>query len=440
MKAQKRAAVPFALSLILALPLSGQAENLLDAYNLAAASDPRLRAAEAGYLAAQQAKPLARSARRPQVAANAGYSFNAQDISDSPTYGSYDDTFGRINYGIGVNQSLYNKSLKIQQQQANTGISRAEVGIRATRQQQIVNVAEAYFSVLAAQESVAFAQAEKEAISRQLEQSRERFDVGMIAITDVREAEAQHDLSIAAGIAATNQLDIAKENLRIIVGQPLETLSQLQPNFQPGMPDPSNIDAWVELALENSLALQAADWDLENADLNVALAKSSNLPTLGASATYGAQIDDGGTSEANAASAALGLSFNWPLYQGGSVSARNTQAQHVYTQTRELVELQRRETTRQVRAAYLNVVAGISQVSALKQALTSTQTAHETAQAGFDVGTRTAVDVLLALRETYRAQRDYASARYNYILGLFRLKQAAGTLTASDIKDINNWL
>ena len=439
MRAKKRIAQTVALVLSLGISQAVFGENLQEVYDLSLTSDPSLQAAEAGYLAALEAKPQARSAFRPQLNANAGYELHDQSFDDSPNRnGDYD--FSRLSYGLNLSQSLYNKPARVQLDQADSSISKAEANIVASRQNQIVSVAEAYFNVLSAADNLEFAKAEKDAISRQLEQSRERFEVGLIAITDVREAEAQYDLAVSQEISAENQLNIALENLQVIMGKAPQKLATLQEAFEPTEPNPTSIEDWVKLALENSLALRAATHDLDAAKLEVKKAKAGNLPTIGASASYGVQDDDDGLSEGNAADTALGLSLTWPIYNGGLTSSQTRQAEHQYLQAKESFELQRRQIVRQTRAAYLNVLASISQVKALKQALKSTQTAHETAKAGFEVGTRTAVDVLLALRETYRAQSNYASARYNYILEMFRLKQAAGTLSAADIKDINKWL
>lgn len=434
MQAKKHLFRSIALVLTMGLSQATFSEDLQEIYDLAVASDPSLRAAEAGYLAALEAKPQARSGFRPQLNASGGYELHDQ----STTVGDAD--FGRLTYGLSLSQTLYNKALKLQNSQADISLEKAEADIISARQAQILSVAEAYFSVLSAQDNLEFAKAEKEAIARQLEQSRERFEVGLIAITDVREAEAQFDLSVSQEISAENQLDIALENLHVFIGRPPENLATLQESFEPILPEPASIDEWVKVALDNSLTLRAATHDVETARLQIKRNKAGNLPTIGASAVYGAQDDDNGFTDGKTEDTSLGLSLSWPIYNGGLTSSQTRQAQHQYTQAKQGLELQRRQTVRQTRAAYLNVLASISQVKALKQALKSTQTAHETALAGFEVGTRTAVDVLLALRETYRAQSNYASARYNYMLELFRLKQAAGTLNVNDIQAINKWL
>ncbi len=431
------------VAVCLGTPTALLAEDLLDIYHQAQQSDPSLRAAEAAYKAALQGKSLARAPLKPQINANAGIERHSQTFSDTPASRSAffrDSDFNRKSWGIRLDQTLYNKALREQLNQADAQIAKAEADLIAARQNQIVRVAKAYFDVLAAIDTVAFAKAEKAAIGKQLHQSKERFDVGLIAITDVKEAQAKYDLAVAQEISAQNQYDIAMEDLQLLIGRLPESLDPLQDNYQPEPPTPASIDAWVKLALDNSLALRAARMQLAIAKSEIARQKSGHYPIIGLKAQHGVQDDNGGFNEGKSGDTTVGVELKLPIYSGGQVSAATRQARANYQQALQQVELQRRETIRQTRAAYLNAIAGISRVKALKQALSSTRTAHETAKAGFEVGTRTAVDVLLALRETYRAKQDYARARYDYILQMFRLKQAAGILSEKDAKAINDWL
>ncbi len=425
------------LSGLMAKPLA--AESLQEIYQLALTADPTLGAAEAEYQAALQAKPQARAALLPQINAQAGHDWSDAEFNHSREI-FQSNSFKRKTYGINLNQALFNKESWTRLAQADSQIAQAEAQIQAARQDLMVRTAKAYFDVLSAKDSLEFAEAEKEAIARQLEQSRERFEVGLIAITDVKESEAQHDLAIAEEIDAQNQLNISKESLQAIIGRLPENLQPLNNNFQLATPEPANIQKWEDSALNNSLSLKAAQFALEAAQKEVERRRAGHYPTLDFKAQYGSQEDDGGFNKGEAINSSVGLEFNLPIYSGGLVSAQVAEATQLQEQARKSFELQRRESVRQTRASYLNVIAGISRVKALNQALSSTETAAEAAQAGFEVGTRTAVDVLLALRETYRAKRDYSRARYDYILSTFRLKQAAGTLTAQDIAEINKWL
>ncbi len=424
---------------LIATPVTVTAESLQDIYQLALTTDPTLGAAEAEYQAALQTKPQARAALLPQLNAQAGHDWLDTEFNNSAEV-FRNDSYKSRTYGLNLNQVLYNKESWVRFAQADSQIAQAEAQILAARQELMVRTAEAYFDALSAKDSLEFAEAEKEAIARQLEQSRERFEVGLIAITDVKESEAQHDLAIAEEIDAQNQLNISGENLQAIIGRLPESLQPLDENFKLVTPEPANIQKWEDSALDNSLALKAAQFTLETAKKEVDRRRAGHYPTLDLKAQYGNQDNDGGFNRGEAINSSVGLEFKLPLYSGGLTSAQVGEATQLHEQARNNFELQRRESVRETRASYLNVIAGISRVKALKQALSSTETAAEAAQAGFEVGTRTAVDVLLALRETYRAKRDYSRARYDYILSTFRLKQAAGTLTAKDIADINRWL
>ncbi len=421
------------------LSSAAYSETLLDVYQLAAKADSTLAAAEAKYRATLQAKPLSRAPLRPQINASAG--FDKKDISYTDANPAFsDDKYDHKTYGIRLDQVLFDRSSWLRASQADIQIAQAEAQIIAERQNLIVRTAEAYFGVLAAEDNLRFAQAEKEAISRQLEETRERFQVGMIAITDVKESEAQHDLAVAQEIDAVNQLDVAKEELRVIVDQLPASLSRLKIGYVPQAPKMENIDVWVERAMENSLVLKAAELGVELAAKEVKRRRAGHLPTLGFKAEMGVQDDDGGFSKGKASDTTVGVALKLPIYSGGLVSAQVAEADQLHQQAKRQYDLQKREIVRQTRASYLSVRSGLSRVKALQQALASTETAAQATEAGFEVGTRTAVDVLLSLRETYRAQRDYARARYDYVLSTFRLRQATGILSAGDLEKINKWM
>ncbi len=418
---------------------SAQGENLEEIYRLAQQADARLGAAEFQYQATLQARPQAQAAVLPQINAQAGISRKDLSYDDAgPIFKDAD--FNRKTYGLQLDQSVYNRASWIQLEQADLRIAKAEAEIQAARQELMVRVAEAYFNVKSAEDNLQFARAEKEAVSRQLEQTRQRFEVGMIAVTDVREAEAQFDLAVAQELSATNDLDIARENLQQIVGRLPANLSPLKIDFVLEPPEPANIDKWVETALQNSLALKAAAYDADLAKQEVERRRSGHYPTLGLTASHGVQDDSGGFSEGKATDTTIGVAVKVPLYSGGLTSAQVAEAKSLEGAANKALELQKRNTTQQTRASYLTVLSAISRTKALKQALESTRTAVEATRAGFEVGTRTAVEVLAVERDQYRAQRDYTRARYDYILSTLRLKQAAGILSEDDIKRINQWL
>ena len=434
-----------AIVCLAAAPLA-QAENLLEVYEIARQNDPQLRAAEAAYIAALEATPQARSALLPQINFNYQVNDREQTISDStgvlPNGTTDSENDG---WALRLDQSIYNHQYWVALGQAGDAVAQAEAQVQAARQDLVLRVAQAYFTVLAAEDNLAFAQAEKEAIARQLEQTQKRFEVGLIAITDVKESQAQYDLAVASEIAAINLLDNAREALQVLTGRYIENLSPLGEHMALAKPEPLDIQAWEDTALENNLLLRAARFATESARREVARQRAGHYPTLDLVATYGeteysnAQLA-GTTSDYNSEDTVISIQANVPIFSGGRTSSLTSQARSQFQQAQENYELQRRQTMRDTRASYLNVLSEISRVNALEQALISTRTAAEATQAGFEVGTRTSVDVLLALRETYRAERDYAGARYTYIQNTLRLKQAAGMLSRDDLEAVNTWL
>ncbi|WP_018954086.1 TolC family outer membrane protein [Thioalkalivibrio sulfidiphilus] len=420
------------------LPTS-QAADLWTIYQTALQHDAELRAAEADYRAALEARPQARSVLLPQIDAGASQAHTRTEPSGFPNT-SYDTT----RFDITLNQSVYDHRNYVALRQADLSIAQATAFRDAARQALILRVAEAYFDVLAAQDNLSFAEAEKEAIGRQLEQAERRFEVGLIAITDVKESQAQFDIAVAQEIAARNQLDIAREQLAVVTGQYYEALASLSDRLPLTTPEPADMNRWVESAIDRNLGLTARRFATEAAAEEIKRQRAGHYPTVGLQASY-ADIDNSGAPTANSqlldrTDAQIALQLRVPIYSGGRTSSLTRESRERFDSAREQLELTQRLTVQQTRSAYLSVVAGISRVQALNQALASTQAAAEAAEAGFEVGTRTAVDVLLALREVFRAQRDYAQARYEFVVNTLRLKQAAGTLDEQDIQAINAWL
>lgn len=411
------------------------AEDLLDAYRMAQQSDPTLRAAEAGNQAAQQGRAQSRAALLPQLSLTGNITQNDRELNGTTT--DYESN----GYTLSLVQSLYHHDYYMQLKVADAGIAKANAEYEAARQGLILRVAEAYFNLLAAQDSLATAEASKRAISQQLRQTQQRFEVGLTAITDVHEAQAGYDAAVAAEIAARNGLDIAREALREITGQAPVAPATLLEEVPLLNPDPSDIDQWVEKAREQSLALIAAEASARAAAEELKRRQAGHYPTLDlvASQTYSDTSDDPITGN-ELTNNSIGIQLSLPIYSGGLTTAKSKEARALYTQALESLEAQRRATEREVRSAYLGVVAGIGQVKARKQALSSAQTALEATQAGFEVGTRTAVDVLNAQQVRYGAQSEYARSRYDYLLATLRLKQAAGSLSEGDIALVNGWL
>lgn len=412
------------------------AEDIIDIYELARNNDADYRAAQAELRAALEADPQARAALRPQIGLDADVSYNYSEDGVL----NIDDTYTQGNVGLALTQSLYRRDLQTQLELVNTSVAQANAEFEAADEALILRVSEAYFNVLGALDNLDFVVAEKEAIGQQLEQAKRRFEVGLIAITDVKEAQARYDLAIADEIEADNILDTNRQALEVVTGIPVGQLKRVADDAPLPPPDPEDEEKWVDTAEEQNLSLIAARLAAEVARQNIEINRSDNYPTLDLLAQYGYQNANGDFNDIDRNQASIGVQLNYPLYTSGARGSRIEQARAEFEAAQELLEKQRRITIQQARTAYVGVIAAISRVQALDRARESTQAGAEATQAGFEVGTRTSVEVLVALRETYRAQRDYARARYDFILDTLRLYQAAGILARVHLEAIARWL
>jgi len=413
------------------------AADLAEVYRLALKNDAELMIAESDYLASIQGLPLAESGRLPQISFNAIGQTREADNSETGTNSS-----DNIGYGLNLTQSLYDTEIRGDIKVAEANSAAALARLKSIRQDLILRVADSYFGILAAEDNVEFAYAERNAIARQLEQAQKRFEVGLIAITDVQEARASFDNSEAQVILAENILDNAFQSLVVLTADTsIQKLTPLGENLKLSLPNPATVQSWVLLALNNNLDLLAAQHRLIAARYERDKDTRSGYPTVDLVASYeDNDRSDDLLGDSRQDDLTVGIELQIPLYTGGRLTAERAESASRYVSAQNTVLLQNRLASQQSRTAYLDVVSGISGVKALKQALASSNLALEATQAGFEVGTRTSVDVLISLRETYRTQRDYAGARYQYLLNKLRLSQAAGILTEDDLLKVNNSL
>jgi outer membrane protein len=320
----------------------------------------------------------------------------------------------------------------------------------AAAQGLIVRASQNYFNVLKAVDDLGFAGAEKRAIERQLEQTKQRFAVGLTAITDVHEAQAQFDSAVAREIAAQNMLETARETLREITGQYHSELASLDTTkFETVQPSPTTADAWVTLAEQLNLTLKANKLALDIAQNDIENAKAGHYPTLSLDARYGTGDSEskntllGNTQTTNLPrldNSSIGLNLRVPLYSGGATTAATDVARANYVAASQDLEQSYRTAVRQVRVSFNDINANISTIRALEQAVISAESALNATEAGFEVGTRTIVDVLQSTRNLFEARRNLAGARYNYVIAILSLKQAAGNLSEQDLLAINQAL
>jgi len=430
------------LSFVFGCLLTGPlfAENLFQVYQDAKKNDAQLKISETGFLATLEKKPQVMSILKPRVDLGASSSYNLQ-YTGRTISGEDGSAFLNLGYDLTLSKPLYNKELQAQIGQVDASILQAEANLEADRQDLIIRVADAYFQYLNADESLRFRKAEKNAIGRQLKQVKAFFDAGRSAITDVKEAQARYDLAKAQEEAANQEIDVVRESLRAITTRYYKSLQGAADNIALLVPRPNNIKAWEKSAIANSKQLIAAQYAVNAAQKAVDIERAAKSPKVDLFARHSGGSTFGEDAfDQDKLDASVGVQLNMPLYQGGNISSRIREARHSLHQAQQQLELQKRLATQQTRAAYLTITSGLSQVRALKQALNSTQTAANATQAGFEAGTRTAVDVLLSLRDTFAAKRDYTTARYEFLLNTLKLKQATGTLSEKDLAGVSKLL
>lgn len=429
---------------------TASAEDLMQVFEIATANDPTVLKAKAQADAQSYESDLAMSALLPQIGLTASYtksdstSFQSnEDLSNQVKVESETDDFSR---GVSLSQTLFDlgawNTLDIADKQA----LQANGQYDAAKQNLIIRVAEGYFNVLSAIDNLEFVQAEKRAIERQLEQTKQRYAVGLTAITDVHEAQAQYDNSVAQEIIASNAVETAREQLREITGKYHAKLDFLNTEtFSTTKPVKQSSD-FVKVAENNNINLQVAKVTVDIAKDQIVLAKAGHYPKLTLSASYGDSLTDTERNGVNfddqprSDSSSVALNFSVPLYSGGATVAATKQARAFYISASQDYETNYRAVTRTVITSYNQVVSDIATYKALEQAVVSAQSALKATEAGFEVGTRTIVDVLVSTQNLYDAKRNLADVRYRYVLSTLRLKQAAGTLTTADLLSINQGL
>ncbi|MGB5744650.1 MAG: TolC family outer membrane protein [Sedimenticolaceae bacterium] len=415
--------------------IGASAADLASVYAMAQKNDPTLAAAQATRDATLEAEPLAKSQLLPGVSLSGEASYTDRDVKDSGPFAD-DDRFGSAGAALQLVQAIYRKDLMVQLDQSRDQVAQADIDYTTAEQDLIVRVTEAYFGVLSAQDTLTFTEADVKAIARQLDQAKQRFEVGLIAITDVNEAQARYDQARANVIVAQNQLDDAIESLVEITKEPTGPLADLKTSIELKPPQPASLDEWTATALQNNPGVISAKYDAEIALKEIDRQDAADSPALDLVGSYSVDRSDADTG-IDSNDAIIGLQLSIPLYTGGGVQAATRQARFQYQAAQDVLEQRRRAVETQVRNAYRGVLASISLVKALEAAEVSSKSALEATEAGFDVGTRTLVDVLDSQRDLLRVQRDLDQSRYEYILNNLSLLQAAGTLDSSNVQNAN---
>lgn len=428
------------ISLLIGLLLSplAHAESLLEIYHQAQDKDPQLQQAIAERNAAFERINEADAAKLPQISlsASAGYlKSNRNDSLTSQTAGT----------GINLSQAIFRQSIWLNSDITNKQALASDVALNLQKQTLIYNTAQAYFSVLATQDALEYATANEKALQRQLDETQQRFDVGMTAITDVQEAKAAHDLAVANTIIAQNTLANSFESLRQLTGTEHRFLDVLNTERFSTTPLQLSSEQWLELAKDQNLSLNQVRINKDIAKQSIDLAKAGHLPTLdlrlGATSDYtDYKQNTTGRVDGTLNEGTIGLQLMLPLYSGGATSSQVKQAQYNYVAASENMERIYRGVQADLFRNYNNVFASIGTVKAYQQSVISAESALTATEAGYQVGTRTIVDVLAATSNLYSAKQRLSDARFNYILNTLQLKLTAGTLVEQDLVDINQGL
>jgi outer membrane protein len=428
-----------ALALAVAATLGqAHAADLVTLYRDSLVSDPVYLAARAQYLATIESLPQARAGYLPQIAASASIFRNHAERD-----GAHDVDYNTKTIAITLSQPIFRLQNWIAITQAQKQVLQAEAVLASSSQDVALRLSQAYFDVLLAQDNVALSESQKSAISEQLNQAKRNFEVGTATIVDTLDAQARYDQSSAKEISDKNDLEVKRRALQVLLGKLPEGLTPLKEPLALALPEPNDIEAWVKSAADLSFTIAVARASFEIAQQEIALQRAGHLPTLDISGSI-ARVNDPTSAIApvspTANVASIGLTLSVPIFSGGFIQSRVRQAIALRDRFEQDLENAQRSVAQSVRAAFLNVTSGISQIRALEQAVISTQSQLDSTILGRDVGVRTSVDVLNAQQQVIQTRRDLQQARYNYLVNTLRLKAATGTLADADIETVNRAL
>jgi len=436
-----------ALAAMLAASLASgiaSGEDLLQIYREAQKSDPTIAGARSQWEATQERVPQARAGLLPNVAVQGQANINQfdQTINTTPkTDFSRDFWVGSATFS--ASQPLYRPQNVILLGQAKEQVTQSDFTLAIAQQDLIIRTAVAYFDVLLAEYNIELAEQQKLAVAEQLAQAKRNFEVGTATITDTNEAQAKYDSIIATEIQARNDLDRRRTALAAIIGRFPRGLSRVGRGFEPALPNPNNIEYWVDRALKENLSVRFAQSNYDIATLEVDRAKAGHYPTLDLVASYQALTSNGSTSlnfVNESRLAQLGLLLNVPLYQGGFVNSRVRETISLQDRSRADLESARRSAVTNAQDGFSGVNSAAASVKAFEQAVASAEVALQSNILGQEVGIRTNLDVLNVQQNVFSTRRDLANAYFTYLLAVLRLKSAIGSLNEQDLEDLNRRL
>ena len=431
------------LAAMLLSPLA-RAESLLDAYRLARENDPKFRGAQYDARASGTAIDQARAGFLPSARFDYEQTDTRQRIisSQNPIFGAGVSTFPTNNQTLSVTQPIFRKDVIERFAQAKAVVRQADFTLLAAEQDLQLRTTAAYLALLAAADSLALARAERDSVGKALDLAREKLRMGLGTITNQHDAAARHAVTQAREIEAVNKLNDARQALREITGKLIENVQALREEFPLQIPEPAVLETWVGTAFDQNFGLRAKREAVEVARQEVERQRAGHYPTVDLLLNHnkkdaGSTLFGGGS---NVETTDLTMRLSVPLYSGGLVSAVTQEAAFRFQKSKEDLELERRAVERATRAAYEGTLSGVSLVRALKQSVVSQSSALEAKDQGYKSGLFTLLPVLDATRDLFLARRDYAQARYDYLLNRLKLKQAVGTLSEADLAGINEAL
>ena len=434
------AALPLAF-----LPVLAAAQDLLTVYREAVAYDATYAAAKRSAEAGREKGSQGLALLLPTLNLSAGASRIRSELDSHqplllPSFTRYPES---ASYTLTFTQPLFRRQNWLQYEQGGVQVKQAEMTFSQAQQDLILRVAQAYFDVLGAADTLELVRAQKAAISEQLEQAKRNFEVGTATITDTHEAQARYDLSASQEIAALNDLETKRRQLQLITGKQYPELKTLRPDIKLPPPNPDNMASWVELAEKQNYQVQIAETTAEVAQLEARRNSAAHWPTLDFVASH-AQSAQNSTNDSSIGRdtqiTVIGLQLQMPLYQGGGLNSRSREAAALSLKAKEELDNTRRGAVLLAQQTYVSVLNGITQIAALEQALVSSQSALESNKLGYEVGVRINIDVLNAQQQVFATRRDLALARYNTIVNHLRLKAVAGALRDEDVEAVNRGL
>ena len=426
------------------------ATNLLDVYHQALLGDSIFQQAISQRLADREAVPIAMSSLLPSASIVAAPYITRIDRSGSATFPGTNNMHG-YDLTLNLSQTIFDFSKIAGVTGAREIAKEANANLSAALQDLMIRVSKAYFAILEDEDNLVYIKATRTAYAKQLDQVKQQFQVGLKTITDVYTAQASYEGASAAYIGATSQLANDNENLRVITGAIYPSIAKLSEQFPLVRPNPENVDAWIKKSLQQNWKLKAAEYFAESARQNIKQQFAGHFPTLNAVGTYDINysknvgnsgvfgpFNPAGSNRVRTSTVSLNL--NIPLVQGGLVVAQTNQARYQYQVAYQQLDLQARSALNITRQSYINVIAGISKISADKQAIKSSISSLEGMEAGYRVGTQILYNVLDQQQRVFQAQKQYATDRYAYVINMLTLKQAAGILSERDLECVNTWL